>query len=100
MHPPLHRAHPKCADIVQMLIDCHEEHKWGKFVGKCNELKAELDWCFRMEKEEKRVANMTKAREFDAKFEQYLANVAAKSEKRMDPTLHQRERKKSGGSTD
>ena len=65
-----------------MLIDCHEEHKWGKFVGKCNELKAELDWCFRMEKEEKRVANMTRARDFDAKFEKYLAAIDAKKEKK------------------
>lgn len=75
MHPPLHRDHPRCSDIVQLLINCHEEHKLGKFVGACNDVKAEMDWCFRAEKEEKRSANMVKARDFDARFEKHLAKL-------------------------
>ncbi len=44
----------------------------GKFFGACNSAKTELDWCFKMEKESKRKANMDKARDFDRKFEEYM----------------------------
>lgn len=71
MHPPLDRPHPDCQEAIQNLKDCHEEHKFAKFFGKCNQFKADLDKCFRQEKEVKRAANLKKAREFEAKFEEF-----------------------------
>ena len=40
------------------MILCHEEHKLGKFWGACNDVKVELDACFRIEKEKKRDNNL------------------------------------------
>lgn len=65
MHPPLFRPHPKCQDMITRLLQCHEENPIGKFTGACNDVKAEMDNCFRQEKEEKRAANLKKAREFE-----------------------------------
>ena len=75
MHPPLFRPHPNCEDIVKALVACHEENKWGKFLGSCNDVKAQLDACFKSEKEEKRAANLKKARDFDERFERHLARL-------------------------
>jgi len=71
MHPPLDRSHPDCQEAIKLLKECHDENTFGKFFGKCNQFKAELDACFRQEKEVKRAANLKKAREFDAKFEDF-----------------------------
>jgi COX assembly protein 2 len=54
------------------LIQCHEDHKIGKWFGACNDAKYEMDKCFREEKEQKRKANMEKARAFDQKFEEFM----------------------------
>jgi COX assembly mitochondrial protein 2 len=76
MHPPLFRPHPKCGELVDKLVACHEEHKMGKFFGYCNDPKAEMDICFRAEKEEARHANMLKARAFDERLEEHMKLVA------------------------
>ena len=81
MHPPLDRPHPDCQDFVEALNKCHKENEWKKFMGACNEPKALMDICFREEKERKRHANMLKAREFDAKFEAYMAASEKAEEK-------------------
>ena len=70
MHPPLHRSHPDCQDIIKTLILCHEENKIGKFFGACNDVKAELDWCFKMEKDVIRKENLRKAKLRTARFEE------------------------------
>jgi hypothetical protein len=81
MHPPLFKAHPECDVIISKLVACHEEYKLGKFLGACNDVKAELDMCLMREKIMRRDANLKKAREFDRKFEAYLAKKnAAKSD--------------------
>ena len=92
MHPPLHRPHPKCAavrraptpsasaarvrhlpspsaraQLVDLLVACHDEKPYAKFWGACNDAKLAMDVCFRDEKEEKRRANLEKARAFDAR---------------------------------
>ena len=59
-----------------MLVQCHEERYVAKWYGACNSAKAALDECFRREKEAKRDANLLKAREWDRKFEVYLARKA------------------------
>ncbi len=35
---------------IEALIKCHQEHPYAKFWGKCNQVKWELDACFRQEK--------------------------------------------------
>ena len=78
MHPPLERPHPDCQAAIAALVLCHEERYVAKWVGACNDAKAALDECFRREKEAKRDANLVKARDFDRRFEQYLAKKAEK----------------------
>lgn len=51
MHPPLHRPHPECQEVVELLVKCHENMKLMKFFGACNDIKAELDLCFKKEKD-------------------------------------------------
>jgi COX assembly protein 2 len=63
MHPPLHKPHPHCQAVVDALTACHVDHEYAKFWGKCNKQKAELDACFRAEKELRRKANMEKGLE-------------------------------------
>ena len=55
MHPPLapHLHGDKCKKIIERLKLCHEEQRWGKFLGRCNELKRELDRCLHEERMEK-----------------------------------------------
>ena len=62
MHPPLHRPHPDCVAFVKALEKCHAEHKFGKFLGACNDAKRAMDQCFRNEKIRKRTQNLEKAR--------------------------------------
>ena len=65
MHPPLYRPHPKCAALVDALVECHDNNVYGKFWGACNDQKAAMDACFKAEKDEKRRENLRKARAFD-----------------------------------
>ena len=51
MHPPLDRPHPRCQDAINNLRDCHANASKLQFWA-CNEVKTELDRCFRKEKEE------------------------------------------------
>mmetsp|Transcript_23326 Transcript_23326/g.65065 ORF Transcript_23326/g.65065 Transcript_23326/m.65065 type:complete len:110 (-) Transcript_23326:350-679(-) len=49
MHPPLDRPHPDCQAAIRKLRDCHDTKPRLKFWA-CNELKFELDMCFKEEK--------------------------------------------------
>lgn len=51
MHPPLDRPHPRCQAEICGLRDCHATGNKLKFWA-CNEIKAQLDKCFKEEKEE------------------------------------------------
>ncbi len=68
MHPPLDRPHPECGECIIALKKCHADNQYAKFWGACNDAKAELDWCFRQEKENKRKLNFDKAQAFDRAF--------------------------------
>lgn len=49
MHPPLDRPHPDCQAQIEALRDCHAtSSKWK--VWACNQVKDQLDLCFREEK--------------------------------------------------
>ena len=77
MHPPLYRPHPKCAALVDALVECHDNNVYGKFWGACNDQKAAMDACFKAEKDEKRRENLRKARAFDEARKQRQAERAA-----------------------
>ncbi|KAA0149100.1 hypothetical protein FNF27_04538 [Cafeteria roenbergensis] len=62
MHPPLFSDHPLCHPEVRALVACHNDFPAGKFFGKCNAAKAELDHCFRMEKRMRRATNADRRR--------------------------------------
>lgn len=51
MHPPLDRPHPRCQDQINSLRECHAAGNKLKFWA-CNEVKSNLDKCFKEEKEE------------------------------------------------
>ena len=70
MHPPLFKPHPRCEEVVQALVACHEKHPVAKFFGECNEFKVALDRCFVEEKEERRRANMRAARAERERYEE------------------------------
>ena len=77
MHPPLYRPHPKCAALVDALVECHDANVYGKFWGACNDQKAAMDACFKAEKDEKRRENLRRARAFDAARARRQAERAA-----------------------
>jgi COX assembly protein 2 len=49
MHPPLDRPHPDCQQAVEDLRDCHETRSIFN-ISACNQLKYQLDACFKEEK--------------------------------------------------
>eukprot|EP00536_Pseudo-nitzschia_multiseries_P003341 jgi/Psemu1/301920/fgenesh1_kg.51_\ len=51
MHPPLDRPHPRCQAEINGLRECHSTSSKLRFWA-CNDVKAQLDKCFRVEKEE------------------------------------------------
>jgi len=52
MHPPLERPHPKCQDAINALNLCHAQKFSKVLFWKCNEVKYELDRCFKAEKQD------------------------------------------------
>ncbi|CAM9682222.1 unnamed protein product [Chrysoparadoxa australica] len=66
MHPPLHRPHPTCQEVIKALIECHESNPYAKFWGTCNDQKRALDKCFAEEKEVKRKENYEKGMKTEA----------------------------------
>lgn len=64
MHPHLGlHAHPRCQKQILALQDCHRTHSVLKFLGKCNEVRRQLDACLYEEYVEARTANMNKRNE-------------------------------------
>ena len=76
MHPPLDKPHPSCQGVIDALRKCHEINPRMKFLGACNDEKAALDLCFRLEKQERRAANRAAAKRSRARWEQRKVEVA------------------------
>uniref|UniRef100_A0A7S3QIY3 COX assembly mitochondrial protein n=1 Tax=Chaetoceros debilis TaxID=122233 RepID=A0A7S3QIY3_9STRA len=51
MHPPLDRPHPMCQSQIDALRTCHATTSKLKFWA-CNEVKFQMDACFKEEKQE------------------------------------------------
>ena len=57
MHPPLYQAHPLCREHVEAFAKCHEDNPVLKFLNACGALEAEMNVCFREEKNLRRQLN-------------------------------------------
>jgi COX assembly protein 2 len=49
MHPPLDRPHPDCQEAIAALQKCRANRPYWK-IWACNDLKYQMDACFRQEK--------------------------------------------------
>lgn len=67
MHPSLalHLHKEECRKIISQLHKCHEEKKYSKFWGACNDVRRALDRCLQKEYLENRRKNNLKAIEFN-----------------------------------
>ncbi|XP_054803977.1 uncharacterized protein LOC129307124 [Prosopis cineraria] len=80
MHPPLTlHKHPMCAEVIEQFQQCHIDHPYGKFFGKCTDLKIKLDSCFRQEKALRRKANFERSKEFKQRLDAFRKENAASS---------------------
>ncbi|CAI5988866.1 unnamed protein product [Closterium sp. NIES-64] len=92
MHPLLTvEKHPKCAELIEKLKRCHEEHPIAKFWNVCSGIKVELDACFRQEKVERRTVNLKASREFRERLREQKAADEAAGVPRWTETLRQQE---------
>uniref|UniRef100_A0A1E1WYT1 COX assembly mitochondrial protein n=1 Tax=Amblyomma aureolatum TaxID=187763 RepID=A0A1E1WYT1_9ACAR len=60
LSPHLHSE--ECNSIIALLKKCHEENKWAKFVGACNDVDVAMRKCLKRERLEKRAKNFEKSR--------------------------------------
>eukprot|EP00941_MAST-03F_sp_MAST-3F-sp1_P002516 g2516.t1 len=85
MHPPLHRSHPYCQLLIDLLEGCHKENPRMKFFGVCNDAKIGLDRCFKFEKQRKRKMNFLKSRRDFEGIEKMKAENSELRKKASEP---------------
>lgn len=70
MHPALaDHLNPGCVDLASKLMNCHAEHSWAKFFGKCNALSEALNKCLGKEFEVRRKKQLVEARARNARVQ-------------------------------
>ena len=79
MHPPLDRPHPDCQGEIDALRECHANSSRLKFWA-CNQVKINLDKCFKAEKE-RMLVEMNK--DLDEKRREEEAQAAISTGKNM-----------------
>ncbi|KAJ1883440.1 Respiratory chain complex assembly or maintenance protein [Coemansia sp. RSA 1722] len=76
MHPQLaDHLNPGCIDLADKLMNCHAEHQWAKFLGKCNALSEALNKCLGAEFEVRRKQQLIEARARRARFDQKMQRL-------------------------
>mmetsp|Transcript_17485 Transcript_17485/g.30582 ORF Transcript_17485/g.30582 Transcript_17485/m.30582 type:complete len:89 (+) Transcript_17485:209-475(+) len=77
------REFPACQPLALALANCHTEHNYAKFLGKCNTFKYELDECLDKEFHKRRSKALKKSRAHDRRFAEHLKkhNESLRSEK-------------------
>jgi len=65
MHPDLspHLHHEDCNILIAKLKECHDQNKFAKFMGVCNEINTAVNKCLKEEREIKRNANRAAGKE-------------------------------------
>lgn len=63
MHPDLSPSNhsPECNLLIDALKNCHQQHKFRKFVGFCNEANDAMLKCLKQEREQRRKQNADKS---------------------------------------
>ena len=82
MHPPLslHR-NPLCEEQIKALEACHVKSGYfGRAIGTCNDVKQELDKCFRWQKKTTRKAHLEEARAARARWREACAALESKKQ--------------------
>ncbi|XP_031573937.1 COX assembly mitochondrial protein 2 homolog [Actinia tenebrosa] len=76
MHPLLApHLHNKCLELIEMLNKCHDEHRFGKFLGKCNDIERNLQRCLKAESKERRQRNMEESKKRKEKFRKFCSET-------------------------
>jgi COX assembly protein 2 len=63
MHPDLapHLHTPECNRLIEALHQCHQENKFKKFLGVCNDANTAMLKCLKAEREQRRKENYDKS---------------------------------------
>lgn len=61
LSPHLHT--PECNQLIDLLKKCHEENKFAKFIGICNDVDQKVVNCLRNERRERSRVNRQQAAE-------------------------------------
>lgn len=65
IHPPYTPFHLSPTQVIDALLECHQENPLSKFWGACNDQKYALDRCFRVRRSERKGGMEWKGGEYD-----------------------------------
>ncbi|KAL7414246.1 hypothetical protein BDY24DRAFT_414461 [Mrakia frigida] len=81
MHPPLHKPtnETACGEVIKNLEICHTKFK--QFFGGCNQMKYDLNYCLRAEREARSAHNREEALARRERVKIKMAETMAEFEK-------------------